>query len=299
MHLLITLTKGWQTHLNGLIGGANLLRLGSYYWDLLVAALVNWRSLIKPPFCFCPVHLSNQANAKLSYFMPLNFGLLLTCVGGFSQLNKNITMKKILLETNPMKFLSAALLAGMVLAFPVNAHESRIIGNLKMTVGNNPEPVFEDNIYHTDLFLNRIAVGGEVPINTDLGADISDLMVYVFIAEDDVPIDSIDDPMIIKKMKLEGIAKRRGTENRYGTPIKYTHDGAYGYYIHGTIVAGDGTVFEVDEIFVCGGGTHTPGHAFSCVKDPVTFPGKLKGKQGSKDKEGYKDSDKLSLKKDD
>lgn len=187
----------------------------------------------------------------------------------------------------------AAGFAVLLLALPVQAHETRIIGNLKMTVGNNPEPVFEDGLYFSDLFLNQIVNGVDVPIDTNDGADISGLEAYVFMARDDVPITSINDPLIIKKMKLT-ISQRRGEINRYGMQMKFTHDGAIGYYYTGTIMTKDGTVLPVDEVFVCGGGTQS-GVSFGCIQDPIAFPGNLDGKGRSKDVNGYRDNDNLSL----
>lgn len=194
-------------------------------------------------------------------------------------------------------------------ALPSKGHETRIIANdagdqLKMIVGNNPEPVLEDSVYHTDLFLRQVVTSGDaeedVPVNTGAegsSASIENLDIHVLLLKDDQQVTSVSDPLVLKKMQLENVRLRFGEEDRYGTPIKYTHDGAYGFYFHGTVVTNDGTVFPVDEIFVCGGGSFAEPRedgsvpAFGCVEDAVTFP----GNNGSRDRASYRDSDKYSL----
>jgi hypothetical protein len=173
-----------------------------------------------------------------------------------------------------------------------------------MVVGHDPEPVFEDNIYHTDLFLSELgADGNETPINSDCPEDeipteeapchLVDLELHVFLVENDefIPDGAVLRDKVIAAKKLEGLTKRFGTENRYGSAYKVTHDGAFGFQYTGTVVT-DNAEYHIDEIFVCGDG-HSPDveGAFSCVEDPVTFP----GNEGDKDREGYRDNDNFSL----
>ncbi|MCH9696569.1 MAG: hypothetical protein K0U68_00530 [Gammaproteobacteria bacterium] len=167
----------------------------------------------------------------------------------------------------------------------VVAHESRIITNgdgdqLRITVGNSPEPVFEDQLVRTDLFLNQIAPDGEtlIPIDVSAGASIADLKAYVMSLKDEVHVTSFRDRPVRRTMELHDISQVRGTENRYQSPLIYTRDGAYGFRYVGTIITNDGTQFDIDEFFVCGGGSQAEPRddgsipAFGCVREPITFP---------------------------
>ena len=175
------------------------------------------------------------------------------------------------------------------------AHESRIITNengdqIRITAGNQPEPVFAGQLSRTDLFLNQLDNdGNSTPVDVSDGASIEDLKTYVLFLKEEVHVDSLKDPAVIKSMELHDIEQVRGTDNRYQSPIIYTHPGAYGFHFEGTIVTNDGSQFEIDEFFVCGGGSLADPRedgsvpAFGCVKEPISFPGKLKkGKHKNK-----------------
>lgn len=187
----------------------------------------------------------------------------------------------------------------LTLAFwhiPIQAHEERIIvgGAIEIVVGNNPEPIFEDQIYHTDLFLTKLDKGEELPVNVEEGAELN-LDVYIFLLEDDVFIGSLEEleaqALLIEKIPAK-LEQRFGEVNRYGIPYRPTHDGAYGFRYVGTITTNDGMEFEIDEIFVCGEG-HAPDvdGGFACVSDVWTFP----GNPGDHDRSGYRDNDVFSL----
>lgn len=193
--------------------------------------------------------------------------------------------------------------AFMLAASSSMAHETRFIdidgaAELKVVVGNNPEPVYEDRDYHTDLFLTHFTAGGEeVPVDTgeaSSSASLDDLTIHALMLKEDVHVVSVDDPLVVKKAKLDQVKKRRGEVNRYGTPIRYSDDGAIGFHLTGSITTNDGTVVALDEIFVCGDGA-VAAHGFSCVKDhPQVFPG---DRREGKDKASYKDGDRYSLDK--
>ena len=194
-------------------------------------------------------------------------------------------------------------IAFMLAASSSMAHETRIIdidgtAQLKVVVGNNPEPVYEDRDYHTDLFLTHFkADGEEVPVDTDEDgslASVDDIMIHALMLKDDMHVASVDDDLVVKKAKLDQVEKRRGEINRYGTPIRYSHDGAIGFHLMGSITTNDGTVVPIDEVFVCGDGA-VADHGFSCVKDhPQVFPG---DRREGRDKASYKDGDRYSLDK--
>ncbi len=175
-----------------------------------------------------------------------------------------------------------AILAISQLAF---AHESRIITNadgdqLRITAGNSPEPVFENQLVRTDLFLNQVSPDGEtlIPVDVSVSASIDDLKLYVMALRDEVHVSSFRDRAVRRVMELHDIRQVRGTENRYQTPLIYSRDGAYGFRYVGTIITNDGTQFDIDEFFVCGGGSLAEPRedgsipAFGCVREPIIFP---------------------------
>ena len=192
------------------------------------------------------------------------------------------------------------------------AHETRFIDSdgftLRMTVGNAVEPPFEDGDNKTDLFLRyKLDEGGDATdsyedLDTgapDSKASIDDLKIYVLMLKDDVRADD-PDFQVREKKRLENVELGRGETARYQSQIRYSADGPIAYRFEGSVTTNDGDVIPVEETyFVCGGGTKTPGHAFSCVTDhPFVFPGE-KHDGRKKDKASYKDDDKYSLKKDD
>ena len=197
------------------------------------------------------------------------------------------------------KLCSPLLIAGIsvfLISTQSIAHESRIITNadgaqLRMTVGNQPEPVFAGQLSRTDLILNMLDGNGDpnIPVDTSTGASIADLSAYIMFLKEDAPVESLDDPLVKKSMELHDIALARGENNRYQTPIIYSRPGAYGVWYVGSIVANDGTVFEIDEFFVCGGGSLADPRedgsvpAFGCVEAPVSFPDEFHFAKGDDD----------------
>lgn len=166
-----------------------------------------------------------------------------------------------------------------VSSFSAHAHETRIVANgeIRMVVGDNPEPVMEDELIKTDLFFYKKDAEGNltVPVNTSSG-DSFDLDLFVFMLNKDEYIPDLTTAMqkvaTFKQLKDPSLAF--GTENRYQSPWRPTHDGAIGFYYLGSVTTSEGATYQIDEIFVCGNG-HAPDveHGFSCVADAVTFPG--------------------------
>ena len=167
-----------------------------------------------------------------------------------------------------------------------SAHEPRIIGNgnFSVSVGSLVEPVFEDV---PNGFNINISSADGTPVDTANGGTVN-LMVKVLFLE----TDSMDAKVLASAMLKEPLSKIFGTENRYRIHYKPTHDGAYGY-----LITGDINGIEIDEKFVCGGGSLAAPRAFGCVVDPQAFPGNDVGEASDdiKDEAGYKDNDKYSL----
>ncbi len=200
---------------------------------------------------------------------------------------------------------SIAVVSLLVTNFPAAAHESRIVTNdngaeLRITVGNQPEPVFAGQLSRTDLILNQLdSNGNSIPVDVSAGASIENLHAHVLFLKEEMHVDSLNDPLVLKAMELHDIAQVSGTDNRYQTPIIYTEPGAYGFRYMGKIITNDGTEFDVDEFFICGGGSMAEPRAdgsvpaFGCVAKPVTFPGEFDHHKKDKDKEhkGKKDKD--------
>lgn len=190
--------------------------------------------------------------------------------------------------------LSAALgFALFVGSFPLHAHETRIIanGNIKIVVGDNPEPVMEDELAKTDLFLSKKDAEGnlEAPVDTDNGDSI-DLDLFVFMLQDDEYLPDLATAMekVSTFKQLADPTKAFGTTNRYNSPWRPTHDGAIGFYYVGSVTTSEGETFQINEVFVCGDG-HAPDvtHGFGCVGEAVTFPGTPA--------DAYKDNNEFSL----
>lgn len=185
------------------------------------------------------------------------------------------------------KTLSIAFVSLLFTNFTANAHESRIVRNsngdeLRITVGNQPEPVFAGQLSRTDLILNQLdSDGNSIPVNVSAGASIENLHAYVLFLKEEKHVDDIHDPLVLSSMQLHDIAQVRDTENRYQSPIIYTEPGAYGFRYMGKVITSEGTEFDVDEFFVCGGGSMADPRpdgsvpAFGCVEQPVAFPGRF------------------------
>ncbi|NEO73221.1 hypothetical protein [Moorena sp. SIO3H5] len=181
---------------------------------------------------------------------------------------------------------TAALIGIMALsAIPARAHETRVVGAYKVTVGFRNEPAFEDVVNAVDVILRNAA--DDSPVDTDK-EDKIDLDVYVLYLKEDK-----FDAQVIRKAKLKGeLRKAFGTDNRYNIWFKPTHDGAYGYRVKGTI---NGQ--QINEKFVCGGGTKDfrdgRPRSFRCVVDPQTFPGN-RNSNNNIDNAGYRDNDRFN-----
>lgn len=199
------------------------------------------------------------------------------------------------------KTLSITFLGLLLTSFSASAHESRIVTNgngaeLRITVGNQPEPVFAGQLSRTDLILNQLdSDGNSIPVDVSTGASIENLNAYVLFLKKEMHVDDINDPLVIKSMELHDIDQVRGTDNRYQTPIIYTEPGAYGFRYMGKIITNDGNEFDVDEFFVCGGGSMAEPRAdgsvpaFGCVQQPVSFPGEIHKHKRNKHKKDKDD----------
>ncbi len=179
----------------------------------------------------------------------------------------------------PSLFSTAFCFALTAVSFTAHAHETRIVANgeIRMVVGDNPEPVMEDELIKTDLFFYKKDAEGNltVPVNTSAG-DSFDLDLYVFMLNKDeyLPDLATAAQKVVTFKQLADPRKAFGTDNRYQSPWRPTHDGAIGFYYVGSVTTSEGATYPIDEIFVCGNG-HAPDvdHGFSCVADAVTFPG--------------------------
>lgn len=176
--------------------------------------------------------------------------------------------------------------AGTAFAFP---HETRLVGpnqEYRLIVGFKVEPAFEDAVNGPDVIVSRTSDGK--PINTDAG-DVFDVQVEVQLRDED----AFHSNIVQAAPLLGGLKKAFGTLNRYQGHFRPTVDGPYAFRLTGTIADASQPLagpITVDETFVCGHGSLTPGHGFGCVGDPQPFPLGHKDK-GGRDKTGYEDND--------
>jgi hypothetical protein len=163
------------------------------------------------------------------------------------------------------------------------AHENRQVGEYTLAVGFRAEPAFEDVVNAIDIFVNRASDGKVISVRD---GDVVSLSVTVQLREgDDFAADILAEVLLQEEPRQDFAAS-----NRYNAWFKPTHDGAYAFRIMGVISdASDGHAGpqEIDETFVCGGGTQSSTSRFNCVEDPQTFPGKSPA--------GYRNNNKFSL----
>ena len=156
-------------------------------------------------------------------------------------------------------------------------------------VGFRNEPAYEDQINAVDVFVQRTADGSGL-----IGAgDRVELAVEVQLRRDDAIDAEVLDSALLATPRLAF-----GTEDRYNAWFRPTADGAYGFHVTGVIqdVSNGGEEIEVDETFVCRGGSQNPeGRSFGCVEDPQSFPRLRVEERTGHDTSSYRDTDIFSL----
>lgn len=169
------------------------------------------------------------------------------------------------MKTQKRMVLSLAFAISAVLTTPYQtavAHEPRsdaADGALSLTVGWRTEPAFAKQANAMDIFVTDNVSG---PVEDPSFIDIDVKILYL---NEDVP-----DAKIIKSSVLTGdLRQDRSTPNRYNISILPTKPGAYGFHIMGMING-----IEVDEVFICRGGSLNPdGRSFGCIEKLQNFPG--------------------------
>lgn len=160
--------------------------------------------------------------------------------------------------------LSLAFTFFVVLIIPqtVVAHEPRpdaADGALSLTVGWRTEPAFAKQANAMDLFITDNVSG---PVEDPSFIDIEIKILYL---KEDAP-----DAKVIKSAVLKGDFRQdRSIPNRYNISVLLTKPGAYGFHIAGMING-----IDVDETFICRGGSLNPdGRSFGCIEKLQKFPG--------------------------
>ena len=189
----------------------------------------------------------------------------------------------------------AAAIAGAAIALvsststTLSAHERRLVGlsgEYTVVVGFRSEPPFEDEVNAAEIIVVRTA--DQRPINAASG-DIVDLTVEVQLRRREA-----FDAETIQAATLEKPSQGFGTTNRYYSFFRPTVDGAYAFRVRGTVSDASAPIagsIEVDETYVCGGGSLGAG-AFNCIRDPQSFPKGAADSHGH-DRHGYFDDDSL------
>jgi len=208
-----------------------------------------------------------------------------------------------------------ALAASAAFTGTVVAHETRVlpasVKEIRMTVGFNSEPAFEDERNGTDIFLYTFdgpCADPEdfwgAPISARNG-DTVDLKVEALYLKDQTPPGgapkgNIPPPGILKKVlttEKSPLGERFGEDGRYQNYFRPTHPGytdtggAYGFHIYGNVKAkansyqceGDPAPHllparsaNINTWWVCGNGKLDPnGHSFGCVQVLQPFPGTI------------------------
>jgi len=170
------------------------------------------------------------------------------------------------------------------------AHEPRAVGDgaLSIAVGFRDEPAFEDQVNAVDVFVRRS--DGSALSGPD---DVVDLEIEVRLLVTDSFDASVVDSAALAPPRLAF-----GRDDRYQSVLRPTADGAYGFRVRGVIhdVSNGADPVEIDEIFVCGGGSqNADGRLYGCVEDVPSFSVLRIERRTGRDLSGYRDTDAFSI----
>lgn len=185
-------------------------------------------------------------------------------------------------------------LAAALQSIEVMAHEGRIIEDatgtgvtMSLTVGHRTEPAVEDQMNRFDAFM-RFDKDGDGkytdPVDVRNGDTVNITVRVLLLGDDEYDAKVLDSAELVGRLRQDG-----DLDFRYNIDYMPTVDGPYGFEITGTVTSGASTI-EIDEKYVCGGGSQNPGGGFSCISDAQAFP-----ENGTKANNAHKDNDNYSV----
>lgn len=173
------------------------------------------------------------------------------------------------------KLIGSLPFALLVLGFfsSAQAHENRVVndGTYNLTVGWRSEPALLKDSNAFDFYATLNQPANNYPtLDTEQG-DIVDITVKALY----LAYEGYNAPILAQTTLTGDLLTDHETSApwvRYNKWFKPTQTGAYGFRVQGTIQKVGYPAQTIDERFVCGGGTLTPGDAFVCVKAVQSFP---------------------------